>query len=101
MDHTHTPGPWTVGIHRLVLAQINSDTIRIAQTFKDPAFELPRGIARGEAEANARLIAAAPEMLDALEHISTWLIAPDLSNETLAMMAAGVRATIAKAKGNA
>lgn len=60
-----------------------------------------------EAEANARLIAAAPELLEALERASAWLDVLDESgiasnkSDTLGDSIEMVRAAIAKAKGEA
>ena len=69
--HTqHTPGPWTVYTKvnsRRKTADVlvrDSDQNDIAQVF---------GETRGEAETDARLIAAAPEMLDALRLALTCL----------------------------
>ncbi len=57
------------------------------------------GHIRGQTEtkANATLIASAPDLLAALEDIRTWLVAPDLSANTIAEKRALVRAAIAKA----
>jgi len=60
----HTPGPWTISTQRpdhpgiLVLG----DSKNVCQTFHDP--ETPESVQ--ESEADAALIAAAPELLAAL-----------------------------------
>lgn len=73
MAKEHTPGPWTIG---------RSCDGTPAVIVPVPAGEgtgfvvahinrIPRmGSVRGDADANARLIAAAPAMLDALERIA-------------------------------
>lgn len=68
--HTHTPGPWIQ----------QTGMIYRADGFKDHRFSAPDGLLLAQvmahrdhgpalaiAEANARLISAAPEMLDALK----------------------------------
>ena len=67
---THTPGPWKVGArHPGRIIAPESHTI-IAYTTEDD--EMPR---EHEA-ANAQLIAAAPEMLEALEETAQFLARP-------------------------
>lgn len=71
MTTQHTPGPWAVttvgschGIHPAASDNERDDICRVA-----PHNYHPNGwqAAKGEAEANARLIAAAPDLLAALE----------------------------------
>jgi len=70
MTTQHTPGPWAVttvgschGIHPAASDNERDDICRVA-----PHNYHPDGwqAAKGEAEANARLIAAAPDLLAAL-----------------------------------
>ncbi len=90
----HTPGPWVYtldatgicGIH-----QANNDTgvpVRIAEVVSH---------SQKQVEADARLIASAPELLETLEAASDWidaqLFVPRLDIQ------AKVRAALAKAKG--
>jgi len=98
----HTPGPWSVKsdpCHFDTLSDIHAGGKLIAQTCS----EYP------SLEANARLIAAAPDLLAALEKLEYWL---DSDPEVLAAMNALerddhlaklelARAAIAKAKGAA
>jgi hypothetical protein len=98
----HTPGPWIVtgevrnvqGGGALYCADINPQDWRGFVATIQSCDHIPRGITREEAEANARLIAAAPDMLTALETIA--LHAPSLDT-------AGIReltdAAIAKTTG--
>ncbi|WP_372483800.1 hypothetical protein AB9H29_12180 [Stenotrophomonas sepilia] len=73
----HTPGPWEVahGGHGsphgfvideyYVLNRTVADDVAIAADIVDPATQMP-------SEANARLIAAAPELLEALVNMVKW-----------------------------
>ena len=94
----HTSGPWAVttvgschGIHPAASDNERDDICRIT-----PHNYHPDGwpAAKGEAEANARLIAAAPELLAALEVIALGNTDPDQMVEI-------ARAAIAKATGGA
>ena len=89
----HTPGPWyVVGEDcegRQIIASGNPEDNRatvIAQTF-----------ICDEEQANARLIAAAPDLLEALEQALTML--HDVYNKDTPSIAR-LRATINKAQGN-
>lgn len=89
-DAKHTPGPWEAcdagdysdydGKCRVILG----DDLRIAVALGDHA----------ENDANARLIAAAPDLLAALEVALFWLEYDGRYDVQ------GIRATIAKAKGS-
>jgi len=70
----HTPGPWRYWIYgagtRIEVLTSESEFHKatpIALTYRD-ASELGFKFTPPNAEANARLIAAAPELLDALKH---------------------------------
>lgn len=91
---THTPGPWRpyIGPGGPLQVIANHCNICNVDDCETQSFE--------EGSANARLIAAAPELLAALEGLLT---APDLNEdaldgETCELMAAA-RAALAKAKG--
>lgn len=81
MENKHTPGPWTVGDTPAIVYDDNACEVAIA-TFNQESFE-----------ANARLIAAAPELLAALE---AWVDCEIASQECFKLS----RAAIAKATGN-
>jgi hypothetical protein len=92
----HTPGPWRVEAvdaeGTLVYHRVMSAGYRVAGVY---TIRGGRGLSREESDANAHLIAAAPEMLAALEGIlnightpDTWEVAHRIG-----------RAAIAKAKG--
>ena len=100
----HTPGPWT--IHESAFSSslvkelhIGTSTRTAACVYDDCAAGI---LARSEVEANARLIAAAPELLEALE-----AVLPDLEHYVAThgpgpdKRLAIARAAIAKAKGGA
>ena len=104
----HTPGPWEVGGK----VGLYCDDVQITSNKEPVAIAVPRrsydimSLARrspAELSANARLIAAAPELLEALERISTaydeTLRHPIAAPLLQAIYAA--RAAIAKAKGGA
>lgn len=89
----HTPGPWRVGDAG-------------ATVFGPPRETLPprivanidrRPIVPGEPRANAILIAAAPDLLAALEYIVAW--SPDAEKWNAETARDKAAAAIAKAKG--
>ncbi len=62
----HTPGPWVLGALRREFRQINAVSCEQPwEEFASVAVKLD-GIPSKEGEANARLIAAAPDLLEAL-----------------------------------
>lgn len=69
-EYTHTPGPWTVWENRSgrlrisTVASLNSGNAKLYAHTPGRICQLPR---KPNGEANARLIAAAPELLQALE----------------------------------
>jgi len=101
----HTPGPWNVDMweypqdDRRELV-IQTATNRLAVLDWDQGQDNPYTIADNEARANARLIAAAPELLAALERMAdAWPAqTPDSPHFDAHIQA---RAAIAKAKGGA
>ncbi|AMG89622.1 hypothetical protein B9G72_17220 [Bordetella bronchiseptica] len=95
----HTPGPWAIRYDYVVQARSFDDgrLVPVAQ---------PYGVNGDGSDlfANARLIAAAPNLLEALEAEEEWRgreaageIDPEWDYET--MVAAKRRAAISKAKG--
>ena len=63
----HTPGPWSISsaCKNAINAERNNKLIGIGTTYHDP--DSVYFIGQDEAIANARLIAAAPELLEALK----------------------------------
>lgn len=85
----HTPGPWSVG----------GSTEYINQLRIEPTIGIVFG-AGDEIKANARLIAAAPEMLEALEAIIERWDTPSWKDVPhTATYINSARAVVAKAKG--
>jgi hypothetical protein len=85
-----TPGPWSIEDAFDIIAADGYNLVSVADASID------EGGRPSEDKANARLIAAAPEMLEALEFVETMLILKDAkAPDTLKV----VRAAIAKAKG--
>jgi len=82
----HTPGPWRASIY-CIWGGINGDTY-VAGT--------QTAIGADAQEANARLIAAAPELLEALEAVVACWNHHDVGKAYVEDLA---RAAIAKAKG--
>lgn len=99
-----TPGPWGVdgpthgpGRFKWILAPTKGGKyILIAEV--SPTSNNASHPTGNERDANALLVAAAPDLLAALKYIAVWLIAPDLTPETLAGVRDLVRAAIAKAQ---
>jgi hypothetical protein len=83
----HTPGPWRVGDGGATVFGPKSTQLKIVAS-------LTRGLAGESTKANARLIAAAPELLESLESLVSVFISPGFEATTNA-----ARAAIAKAKG--
>lgn len=100
----HTPGPWTVGTNKSP-SNVTAGKYDIQQWPTDAGLSRPVSSEENETEvANAHLIAAAPEMLEALEGIAAkmeWITEPKLRNwkDVCTRMAAEAAVAIAKAKG--
>lgn len=69
MSATHTPGLWRVGEQRREFIDINHDDNTPGAMSYSLAHAIARPMWAAEGHANARLIAAAPELLDALEDL--------------------------------
>ena len=86
----HTPGPWHIdpaAEYDAAEYDINAKDSDIASVWQDNKSD------DQEAEANANLIAAAPELLEALKFAAERL-------ECAGFMATAQRSAIAKAEGN-
>jgi hypothetical protein len=84
---THTNGPWTIGDDCCVYGNhgmIRPFVAQIADDYND-----------GETQANARLIAAAPDLLEAADDALADLEGYEFAAETIRKL----RAAIAKATG--
>jgi len=87
METTHTPGPWYYAGMRTIGGP---DDRMVADCFSTNR-------PRETCEANARLIAAAPELLEACEQVALAAEYGNLGTNNSAVATA--RAAIAKAKG--
>lgn len=103
----HTPGPWRVFIcddggewsgWPLSISPVGNDDKSVVRTGGHWPYEWDESTSKAEAVANARLIAAAPDMLEALEDIA-GLETPG-ANATVRKMASIARAAIAKTTKN-
>ena len=93
----HTPGPWTVNIpnnRETAIRGIHGGDYVIADILND-------GYEDDEQEANARLIAASPDMLEALRRVANLNEnAGEIGDGMLRTIVAEARAAIAKAEGH-
>ena len=92
----HTPVPWVIGEH--YKTGINSGTKHVAMVNYFESGNAEADVCGEEHEANVRLIAAAPELLRALEAIIE-IGKRDLSNEKYDSYFETARTVISKAKG--
>lgn len=102
MTTAHTPGPWTVSCMRLTIApalgrdtrllEVGPSEERLALVY----FDMKTGLG----QADARLIAAAPEMLEALTALQRQVLQNNIrGDEWMDEALELTRAAIAKAKG--
>ena len=92
MSEGHTPGPWIAVGYQV---EIESETVADICTTNAHLFGQPGLHDDARAMANARLIAAAPEMLAALE----WAVDTADAEQYEAGWYADARMAIARAKG--
>jgi len=100
MNTTHTPGPWIIrhltGFPLMIATQPDADG------FGEPIADTSRHMLPAQAQANARLIAAAPDLLAACRRISKALRnAPHETQNAYQGIWADIDAAIAKAEGAA
>lgn len=103
MSAEYTPGPWNVTDNHPLRACIKIRDLsgyELAALYRAPGNEMPRdanGIWRNDPEriANARIMAAAPELLEALDEI--------IKNDPYSQSSAGIiaRRAVAKVRGAA
>lgn len=70
METKHTQGKWVIAPNRLVVIKLGTNDI-IADC---DTTDVKTSISQEEAEANAKLIASAPEMLEMLIKLRRWAI---------------------------
>lgn len=88
MGAAHTPGPWIKTAERSISA---ADNTRIANVVR------MEGVEFYEAEANARLIAATPDLLQSLRELHAVCLGMDLENQMERPTEAEYQAAIAQA----
>ena len=95
MKTKFTPGPWA----KIATGDSLSIAAKAGETsWKDVAIvAMPTGTTKAEKQANARLIAAAPELLAALENLCNLITDEDMPNE-IRDAESIARAVIAKAR---
>lgn len=101
MTTKHTPGPWTMHPRFSDGAEVRS-IAQVAWCGAAAAYGESgnQNIDAAEACANARLIAAAPDLLAVCEGLVAWWKADGISgNATLDALSDKARAAVAKAKG--
>lgn len=107
MSTTHTPGPWVTDDYEYLWRDSDGGPTAHFEAGPAQVYFMPRDTAdRQRALNDARLIAAAPELLKALEGCIEWLEALREADEFIVIenAPAGIsllaaRAAIAKAKG--
>lgn len=67
MSGRHTPGPWTVDSDRAILCESKTASGKLR-----PVAQSYSWMGSAEADANAALIAAAPDLLEALKAYVDW-----------------------------
>jgi hypothetical protein len=105
----HTPGPWTQ--YPILSGSENDKGFRIVATDENsgclvwiadssPIIDNERGDASEKGKANARLIAAAPELLDALRALRlACMTVPEMDHTRFDSLGIQVNSAIAKAEG--
>lgn len=96
----HTPGPWYADPGKRVTGFAvthDGEPNPLAIALRKPANSYSKGISDIKAMANARLIAAAPDLLEALESFPGFLCGTESGDAWIEQM----RAAIAKARGEA
>jgi hypothetical protein len=103
MKTTHTPGPWEAHGQAIYagdtyVAQCWDETSRELHAYKDAVGNIPVPSNGAEAQANARLMASAPELLSALQRFASAM--EQRSYPELQGIACDAFAAIAKATGS-
>lgn len=69
----HTPGPWWADDSRYGTIYIEANAVIDKRLLQEICAVGPTESGREQQEANARLIAAAPDLLSAAEHAEAWI----------------------------
>jgi hypothetical protein len=100
----HTKGPWHIGVGNgegSVFADTGRTRLEQGGTTLYPICSVTRGWNDSEDAANARLIAAAPDMLAMLHEVLALLNNPDADGTDANRVEREILAVIAKATGGA
>lgn len=100
MKTQHTPGPWSVCSHSWSDTSIyakEDDSYRVCRLSMLPISEENQSMLESEMDANALLIAAAPDLLEALEVVENSIQTTGFFRDS--SMHGMIQAAIAKAKG--
>lgn len=95
---THTPGPWLV-VGNMIETDRRDEIAEIVRYGAWFGGNTPYGLKNPIGDANARLIAAAPDLLAALEALLDDALALGLADSHLSGSAIEARVAITKAKG--
>jgi hypothetical protein len=89
----HTPGPWKIGVRgsRPTRPDIYTDSGGVIASTEHASDE--------HSKANARLIAAAPELLEHLKRMVNISLHPNATRAAICQIALDARGAIAKASG--
>ena len=98
MPHSFTPSPWVVVGSRTKYVEARIGDGLIQEVAACGPTEADNGYGQQQ-EANARLIAAAPDLLEALQHVALTISADDYLLDYFQTGYAKARAAIAKATG--
>ena len=93
----HTPGPWQIGASRQDAKDAFFWHVDILNRTRSTRIARVAGVGKDSAEANACLIAAAPDMLSALKIVKAWFENPGAKGEVWPLPQ--VNRVIAKAEG--
>jgi len=100
MSTKHTPGPWYFEIPDEELVHPCNGLITDAPISKKPAGVMALVHVHKPADfANAHLIAAAPDLLEACKECLEFMICRDIKNKVISGLSLQLRAAIVKAEG--
>lgn len=94
----HTPGPWEFDGDNAVMAEVGAHICTVSMGDDFPCLEDDqRANAEAECKANANLIAAAPELLEALKALLDQLVGDEFADDISSVVSA--RSAVSKAEG--
>ena len=104
MTTDHTPGPWTVEDNFTIMADVGAHICKVSEPDDFPCLDQDEGTQShvlAECGANARLIAAAPDMLAALKSLAAVAVwgPEDDDREEFDQAMKAAQAAIARAEG--